>query len=106
MKGQLLFAVTDQFYIIPLQIISEEDIPDAGIKIKTVIVGDSIRHQEVHYEHYFQEMWMDDGVISSSSVFFLESSAKAYACGKINGAIDIKEHELQRLQQRLFDLNN
>ena len=100
------FAVTDQHIVIPLKVISQEDIEDFT-KVVTEIVGEVDGHKECHHQHYFETMWLDDnGLPDKGNVFVDEEQAYTYALKKSNEELDIKRGQMATIERTVAEIKN
>jgi len=100
-----LFAVTDEFYIIPLMVVKEEPV-DGYIHITTEIVGEHTQYASIRHKLHFMHMRMGkDGSINRCNVFPTEADAKAYARKWLSVRLERYERDLNMWKQRMEELS-
>lgn len=101
MNNLKLFAVTDQFVIIPLVVVetqTREDYTKVITEITKEHIDDLGRHAECHHKTYFKEMWLEeDGTINKQNVYSDLEHAKEYALKRLEEQLSYKCKEISRL---------
>lgn len=87
-KGTMLWAVTDQFIIIPMEVVEIVERPTFSgtfYEAKTKVVGDATQHQQAQHKAYFSDFFLEDNTSAlpdgrdTIKPTFKEAKAKAVA---------------------------
>lgn len=103
------YAVTDQFCIIPLHVVSREhhemeDTKESFTVIETEIDGEVKykTHCDAHWEIYFKEFYIIEE-LPPSNIFETYEEAEYYKITRMSKEISRKKHEYDRLIERFME---